>query len=298
MESQQFILLGPPGVGVKDHAIALAERRQVPCISMEALLRQAAAQGIPTGSEVPSHVETDVPVPDALVIKLLRQRLEQPDAMLKGWVLEGFPQTLSQAQALDQWLTSVGQAAVTVAYLKGMTGLLVSRLSRQEWKGQSTSDIRQRLADYQKAIDPVLEYYQAQSQLHTLNGSLSFKEVAYELSQLGQTATGTARTIQDEAELDSLLASEPLLVVDGMAAWCGPCKLVAPLIDQLADAYSGRASVTKMDLGVNQQISQRFGLKGMPVVMFFKDGELRETLTGVKPYETYSATVSRFLEAS
>ncbi|WP_346290657.1 thioredoxin family protein [Sphaerothrix gracilis] len=101
--------------------------------------------------------------------------------------------------------------------------------------------------------------------------------------------------IKDEAELDSLLAAESVLVVDCMAAWCGSCKLVTPLIDQLAVAYGDRVKVMKIDFDANQQIPQRFGLKGMPAVMFFKEGELQETLVGVKPYQEYSAVVSRFL---
>ncbi|MEM8805874.1 MAG: thioredoxin family protein [Cyanobacteria bacterium P01_G01_bin.38] len=102
--------------------------------------------------------------------------------------------------------------------------------------------------------------------------------------------------IKDEAELNSLLAKESLLVVDCMASWCGSCKLVTPLIDQLADAYGDRANVMKIDYDANKQVPKRFGLKGMPAVMFFKDGELVETLTGVKPYQAYSAAVTRYLD--
>ncbi|MEM1241037.1 MAG: thioredoxin family protein [Cyanobacteria bacterium P01_H01_bin.26] len=108
--------------------------------------------------------------------------------------------------------------------------------------------------------------------------------------------TGAARFIQDESELDALLAKESLLVVDCMASWCGSCKLVTPLIDKLAEAYCDRANVMKIDFDANKQIHKRFGLQGMPAVMIFKDGELLETLTGVKPYQAYTAAVTRCLE--
>ena len=294
MKSKQFILLGLPGIGVEAQAIALAERWQLPYISMDQLLQAAIAAQSPTSAEVRSYIEAGKPVPEALMTKLIRRRLEQPDAMLQGWVLEGFPCSLDQAQALDEFLAQAGLPAATVVYLRAMTGLLVNRLWNENRQAEPVSAIRQRLSHQQEAIAPVLEYYQQRSQLITLNGSLPFAEVASELFQLGQP-TGAAPMIKDEAELDSLLAAESVLVVDCMAAWCGSCKLVTPLIDQLAANYGDRVKVMKIDFDANQQIPQRFGLKGMPAVMFFKEGELQETLVGVKPYQEYSAVVSRFL---
>lgn len=106
---------------------------------------------------------------------------------------------------------------------------------------------------------------------------------------------GTATFIQDETEFDSLLKSESLLVVDCTATWCGPCKLVAPLIDRLADDYRDRAKVFKLDLDSNKPVAKRFGIKSIPAVMVFKQGELIETLVGVKPYEEFTAAVERQL---
>ncbi len=106
----------------------------------------------------------------------------------------------------------------------------------------------------------------------------------------------TATFIQDEIAFDSLLASESLLVVDCTATWCGPCKLVAPLMDRLAEEYGDRAKVFKLDLDSNKTVAKRFGIKSIPAVMFFKQGELMETLVGVKPYEEFSGAVERFLQ--
>jgi thioredoxin 1 len=105
----------------------------------------------------------------------------------------------------------------------------------------------------------------------------------------------TATFIQDEAEFNSLLASEPLIVVDCTATWCGPCKLISPLIDQLAEEYGDRAKVYKLDIDANKPIAKQFGLKSIPAVMFFKNGELTETLVGVQSYEMFASTVERFL---
>jgi len=106
---------------------------------------------------------------------------------------------------------------------------------------------------------------------------------------------GTATFIQDETEFDSLLSSESLLVIDCTATWCGPCKLVAPLMDQLADDYRDRAKVFKLDLDSNKPVAKRFGIRSIPAVMVFKQGELIETLVGVKPYEEFTAAVERQL---
>lgn len=106
---------------------------------------------------------------------------------------------------------------------------------------------------------------------------------------------GAVTFIQDEAELNGLLAAEPLLVVDCTATWCGPCKLVAPLMDQLAEDYSDRAKVFKLDLDSNKALASRFAIKSIPAVMFFKQGELMETVVGAKPYEEFTIALERYL---
>jgi thioredoxin 1 len=106
---------------------------------------------------------------------------------------------------------------------------------------------------------------------------------------------GITPFIQDETELDSLLTNESLLVVDCTATWCGPCKIVAPLMDQLANQYGTRAKVFKLDLDNNKSVAKRFGIKSIPAVMFFKQGELVETVVGVKTYEEFTATLERHL---
>ncbi|MGF1537588.1 MAG: nucleoside monophosphate kinase [Elainellaceae cyanobacterium] len=295
MDTKQFILLGPPGVEVASQAAALAERWQIPHVSVAELLPEAADQGGASSEE--DSVAVEAQVSDALILKRVRRRFEQPDVMLKGYVLSGFPQTLAQAQAFEEWTSAVDLPPATVVYLKAMTGLLINRLSAGG-KYASVSAIRQDLARHEEAVAPLLEHYGQRSQLKTVNGSLPFAEVARELARLGYRNTGAARLIEDEAALDALIEQEGRLVVDCMASWCGSCKQVAPLIDQLAEAYGDRATdnrvtVIKIDFDVNRQLTKRFGLKGIPAVMFFKSGELMETLIGVKSYAEYSAAVER-----
>lgn len=104
-----------------------------------------------------------------------------------------------------------------------------------------------------------------------------------------------AAYIQDETEFDALLASESLFVIDCTATWCGPCKLIAPLIDQLADEYSDRVKVLKLDLDTNKGVAKRFGIRSIPAVMFFSQGDLAETLIGAKKYEEYTEALDQHL---
>jgi thioredoxin 1 len=105
----------------------------------------------------------------------------------------------------------------------------------------------------------------------------------------------TAIFIQDQAEFETLRKTTSLLVVDCTATWCGPCKVITPFIDQLAENYSDRASVTKLDIDANKPLAKEFGLKSIPAVLFFKAGELVETMVGVKTYAEYSATLEKYL---
>lgn len=105
---------------------------------------------------------------------------------------------------------------------------------------------------------------------------------------------GTAAYIQD-ADFDALLTDEKLVVVDCTATWCGPCRKVAPLIDQLAEEYEGRARVVKLDLDQNKATASKYEIRSIPAIMIFKDGELVENLVGVAPYETFKDAVEKYL---
>ncbi|MEM7064604.1 MAG: thioredoxin [Cyanobacteria bacterium P01_B01_bin.77] len=101
--------------------------------------------------------------------------------------------------------------------------------------------------------------------------------------------------IPDEAALDELLTNQSLVVVDCTASWCGPCKLVAPLMDQLASEYGDQVTVVKLDIDNNKPIAKRFGIKSIPAVLFFKQGEPVDSVIGAKPYSEFSATLAKHL---
>jgi thioredoxin 1 len=106
---------------------------------------------------------------------------------------------------------------------------------------------------------------------------------------------GTAAFIQDQAEFDNLRQNTSLLVVDCTASWCGPCKVIAPFIDQLAENYGDRATIMKLDIDSHKALGKELGLKSIPAVLFFKESELVETMVGVKTYENYSDSVEKYL---
>ena len=104
-----------------------------------------------------------------------------------------------------------------------------------------------------------------------------------------------AEYIPDESTLDNLLTSKPLVVVDCTASWCGPCKLVAPLMDQLSEEYGDQVTVVKLDIDSNKPVAKRFGIKSIPAVLFFKQGEQVDTVIGAKPYSEFSETLAKHL---
>jgi len=76
---------------------------------------------------------------------------------------------------------------------------------------------------------------------------------------------------------------EGLAVVDFWATWCAPCRLIAPILDQLATEYAGKAKVTKLDVDSNQATATKFKVRSIPTVLFFKNGQLVDQVVGAVP---------------
>ena len=72
-------------------------------------------------------------------------------------------------------------------------------------------------------------------------------------------------------------------MVDFWAEWCGPCKMIAPIVDEIADEYEGKLRVAKVDADANQEILMNYGIMGIPTLILFKGGEAVERITGFKP---------------
>jgi thioredoxin 1 len=94
---------------------------------------------------------------------------------------------------------------------------------------------------------------------------------------------GSTTKITDQSfDTDVLKASTPVLV-DFWAEWCGPCKVIAPALEEVAGSLAGRLTVAKMNIDENQQTPKKYGVRGIPTLMLFKDGQVAATKIGAMP---------------
>ena len=94
-------------------------------------------------------------------------------------------------------------------------------------------------------------------------------------------------------EADVLKASTPVLV-DYWAEWCGPCKMIAPILDEVAGTYQGKLQIAKLNVDENREVPAKFGIRGIPTLMLFKDGQLAATKVGAMSKAQWLAQAPRF----
>ena len=93
-------------------------------------------------------------------------------------------------------------------------------------------------------------------------------------------------------DADVLKSSQPVLV-DYWAEWCGPCKMIAPILDEVATAYQGKLQIAKMNVDENRDIPAKFGIRGIPTLMIFKNGELAATKVGAMTKSQLTAFIDQ-----
>jgi thioredoxin 1 len=98
----------------------------------------------------------------------------------------------------------------------------------------------------------------------------------------------------DNFDSDALKSDVPV-VVDFWAAWCGPCRMIAPIIEELSNEYEGKAKIGKLDVDDNQQIAIKYGVRSIPTVLFFKNGELKDTVIGAVPKQVFVEKLTNLL---
>ncbi|MCL5247197.1 MULTISPECIES: thioredoxin [Cellulophaga] len=104
-----------------------------------------------------------------------------------------------------------------------------------------------------------------------------------------------ALEITDATFDEVVLKSDKPVVVDFWAAWCGPCRMVGPIIDEVSSEYEGKAIVGKVDVDANQEFAAKYGVRNIPTVLVFKNGEMVSRQVGVSPKQVYTDAIDALL---
>lgn len=178
----RLIFLGPPGAGKGTQAQTLAQAQGIPHISTGDILRTAVSEQTELGQKAQSYMDKGELVPDQLMLELVRDRLSQGDVKA-GWILDGFPRTVTQATFLDELLQGIQQTYDRVINIDAPDEILVARLLGRGRKDDAEEVIRTRLAVYRKQTAPLIDFYGKRNQLAYINGDQPVEAVAAEIKR-------------------------------------------------------------------------------------------------------------------
>ncbi len=210
------ILLGPPGGGKGTQAKKIVEKYGIPHIATGDILREAVAKGTELGKKAKEYMEKGELVPDEIVIGIVRERLKQPDCE-KGFLLDGFPRTIKQAEALDEMLKELGKKIDAVIYIDVPEEEVVKRIAYRRTckkcgavyhliyappKEDNKCDkcggelyqreddredvVRQRYKVYMENTAPLIDYYEKRGILYRVDGTKSIDEVFAQIDEILQ----------------------------------------------------------------------------------------------------------------
>jgi adenylate kinase len=202
----RLILLGPPGAGKGTQAQRLIEKHGVVQLSTGDMLRAAVAAGTPVGLKAKDIMARGELVPDDVVVAIVADRIDQPDAK-KGFILDGFPRTVPQAQALDRMLADKGLKLDSAIELKVDEGILLNRIENRiaEMKARGHAlrpdddpeVLKQRLSAYRAQTAPLVAYYGKKGKLASVDGMAAIPRVTAAigrlLSRVGRKKPTTAK---------------------------------------------------------------------------------------------------------
>ena len=176
-----IVLFGAPGAGKGTQAVMLAEKHKLVHLSTGDILRKEIAAGTELGKQAQNFTDRGEFVPDELVIDIIRSQIGQHrDA--KGFIFDGFPRTIAQAEALDQLMTETGMEITSMIALDVENDELVSRLTKRgaisgRTDDQSMDIIRNRIDVYHQKTKPLIGYYQVREKYHPIDGTGEIAEI-------------------------------------------------------------------------------------------------------------------------
>ena len=111
----------------------------------------------------------------------------------------------------------------------------------------------------------------------------------------GVTNTMKPTTFTDDNFDAEVLKSDLPVVVDFWAAWCGPCRMIAPIVEELAGEYAGKVKIGKLDVDDNQGVAIKYGVRSIPTVLFLKGGQVVDTVIGAVPKSMFVEKITKML---
>jgi adenylate kinase len=201
----RLILLGPPGAGKGTQALRLVAKYGIVQLSTGEMLRAAVKAETPVGRQVQEIMASGGLCPDDVVVGIIGQRIDEPDAR-KGFILDGFPRTVPQAEALDRILASRGLKLDAVIELRVDEDALIrrieNRIAEMKARGEKLRDddnpdvLHNRLMAYREMTAPLIAYYRQRGSLRSVNGMAPIAEVTAAIDQ-ALAATRSAGRAQD-----------------------------------------------------------------------------------------------------
>lgn len=181
-----LILFGPPGSGKGTQALRLVERYQLCHISSGDLLREERANNTPLGQEAQKYMDAGQLVPDAVVIGMISNKIDQQWDSIKGVIFDGFPRTVAQAVALDEMLaqknTQINQVIALEVGLEELTQRIVERGKVSGRTDDTAETVVKRYEEYQNKTLPVAQHYEQQNKLAAVKGEGSIDDITAALS--------------------------------------------------------------------------------------------------------------------
>jgi adenylate kinase len=189
----RLILLGPPGSGKGTQAQRLVHRHGIVQLSTGEMLRAAVAAATPVGLKAKDIMSSGGLVPDEIVIGIISDRLDQPDAA-RGFILDGFPRTVPQAEALDELLKKKHLKLEAVIELRVNESALLQRVETRVAEMQARGEevriddtpevLVKRLASYRQLTEPLIHYYSERRKLVTVDGMMTIEHVTREINRI------------------------------------------------------------------------------------------------------------------